>query len=64
MMTMSEIFDQFSKGSPGFIKAVQTYHSGYECSDDEIARIASRAADAAEFDTIWENEDWWADDKN
>jgi hypothetical protein len=62
-MTITEIFAQFRKGSQGFVQAVQDY-CGYDCSHEEIARIAERANNADEFQTIWENEDWWADANN
>lgn len=48
---------------PGAVRAIQD-RCGFEISNDEIERIASRAATAAEFETIWENEDWWTDENN
>ncbi|NGO64177.1 hypothetical protein G6N76_10860 [Rhizobium daejeonense] len=62
-MTIETIYEEFSRGSNGFIKAVQT-HCGYDISDTEIERIAARAETAAEFDRIWQNEDFWTDANN
>lgn len=62
-MTLQEIYQQFTPGSQGFAKAVET-HCGFEASIDEIKRIGLRANSAEEFEAIWQNEDWWSDDKN
>lgn len=62
-MTINEIYAAYTTGSNGFIKAVQT-HCGFDCSDDEIRRIAEHAENADQFQKIWENEDWWTDANN
>ena len=36
----------------------------HDISDTELARIASRSANVAEADEIWENEDWWTDENS
>jgi len=53
-MTLQDIFDTYTAGSPGFVAAVQT-HCGFDISDEEIKRIAEIAKDAAEFEQIWNN---------
>jgi hypothetical protein len=60
-MTLETIFAEFTAGSTGFCIAVET-HCGFEISRTEIARIGEKAANPAEFQRIWENESWWADD--
>ena len=60
-MTIQEIYAKFMPGSQGFVKAVET-HCGYCASATEIERIAAKASDAAEFQTIWENDDSWTDE--
>ena len=62
-MTLNEIYNEYTAGSNGFCKAVQT-HCGLDVSNDEIERIASKAASAEQFMNIWENEDWWTDANN
>lgn len=57
-MNITEIYAEFEIGSTSFIRAVQS-HCGFNCSDEEIERIAKRAANGDEFQKIWENEDWW-----
>lgn len=62
-MTINEIYETYTVASQGFCVAVET-HCGYQISRNEIARIASKAATADEFQNIWENEDWWTDANN
>ena len=62
-MTLAEIYDAFTPGSLGFCKAVETY-CGFGISLDEIERIANLAADAEDFQSIWENDDSWTDENN
>ena len=62
-MNLEQIYAQFSAGSRGFVQAVQS-HCGFCASDAEIERIADVAADAADFQRIWENDDSWTDDNN
>lgn len=60
-MTLDEIFSTYTKGSPGFVKAVETY-CGFLISSTEIERIANKASDAAEFQRVFEDDDTWTDD--
>jgi hypothetical protein len=53
-MTLQDIYDNFTAGSPGFVNAVQS-HCGFNMSDEEIKLIAELARNAAEFERIWEN---------
>lgn len=62
-MTLNDIYNEFTRGSNGFIKAVQS-HCGLDISDAEIERIAAKAETAEEFTRIWENEDFWTDVNN
>ena len=62
-MNISEIFDTYTVGSPGFVGAVQT-HCGFEASDSEIKRIASASSGPLTFQGIWENESWWDDEES
>lgn len=62
-MTLSEIYEKFNAGSPGFVDAVQS-HCGLYASDAEIERIADLADDADSFQHIWENDDSWTDENN
>jgi hypothetical protein len=62
-MTLKEIYQQFTPGSLGFAKAVET-HCGFNTTIDETKRIAERAKTAEEFEAIWQNEDWWTDANN
>ena len=57
-MTLTEIYDEYTPASEGFIIAVET-HCGFFIDRDQIERIAERAKNASEFQNIWENEDWW-----
>jgi hypothetical protein len=59
-MTLEEIFHEFTPGSVGFIKAVQT-HAGMDITNSEIARLASECPDWWSFEDAWENETWWMD---
>ena len=36
----------------------------FDITDDEAERIAEKAVTEADFVKIWENEDWWIDEKN
>jgi hypothetical protein len=62
-MTLNDIYNEFTVGSNGFVKAFQT-HCGYDLSNEEVERIAAKAPTAAEFDRIWANEDFWTDANN
>ena len=62
-MTLIDIYAEFSIGSRGFIRAIQT-NAGLDISDQEIERIAARARTAEEFEAIWSGEDWWTDANN
>ena len=57
-MTLTQIYNEFTPASAGFTIAVET-HCGFCISRDEIERIAEQAETADEFESIWENEDWW-----
>lgn len=59
-MTINEIYETYTIGSTGFVKAVATY-CNLEISDSEIETISTKATTAAEFMNIWENEAWWVD---
>jgi hypothetical protein len=59
-MTLEQIFEEFTPGSVGFIKAVLT-HGGMDISDSEIARLASKCQTWWTFEDAWENETWWMD---
>lgn len=60
MATLETIYEDFTRGSNGFVKAVQTW-CGFDMSNAEIERIAEKAETPDEFTRIWENETWWAD---
>jgi hypothetical protein len=60
-MDLQEIYEEFTAGSQGFVKAVQTW-AGIDASNEEIERISSCAKSADEFYSIWENEAWWKDE--
>lgn len=62
-MTLLQIFDTYTAGSPGFCKAVQT-HCGFNASLAEIKRIADLADTAEKFQQVWENDDSWTDENN
>lgn len=62
-MTLEQIFAAYTKGSQGFVKAVET-HCGFNASAAEIERIADKATDAASFEDIWKNDDSWTDEAN
>lgn len=59
-MTLNEIYSKYTIGSAGFIGAIQT-HCCFDCSDDEINRIAVISPTAEAFQRNWENDDSWAD---
>lgn len=63
IMTLQEIYAEFTAGSAGFINAVHT-HCGYCISKTEIARIAAQAATAEQFEQFWQNTDAWTDAKH
>lgn len=60
---LSRIYREFTRGSTGFCREVETW-CGYNISINEITRIAARAATAEEFAAIWENSEWWTDAAN
>lgn len=62
-MTLEQIFADFTKGSQGFVKAVEM-HCGFNASATEIARIADKSTDAQSFQAIWEGQDDWTDEAN
>lgn len=57
---LAAIYRDFRPGSVGFIKAIAT-NCGYEISDSEIGRIATRAKTAEHFHALWNEENWWKD---
>lgn len=58
MLSIEDIYCQFSRGSDGFCRAVET-HCGFDITRAQIGRIAERARTADEFVHIWENSVWW-----
>lgn len=62
-MTLEDIYNEFTRGSNGFVKAVQTWGK-MDLSNEEIERIAAKAETADEFHRIWENDDSWTDANN
>ena len=62
-MTLEQIYSDFTPGSPGFCIAVET-HCGFQTSREETARIAAKAKTAADFQSVWENDDSWTDANN
>ena len=62
-MTIEQIYNDYTPGSQGFCLAVET-HCGFQTSRTETARIAAQATTAAEFQSIWENDDSWTDANN
>lgn len=62
-MTLVEIYEQFTAGSPGFCNAVDA-HCGFNMTPSEVRRIGEKTSSAAEFERIWADEDWWKDEKN
>ena len=77
-MSLDEIYDTYTPGSLGFIRAVQTHlslslqngpgggesHINQQLSDDEIGRIAHASANPEAFMHTWEHETWWLDGCN
>lgn len=59
-MTLSEIFDTFTPGSPDFVRAVQKY-CDFGMSDLEIRRVANDVFSAEQFLDEWRDEIWWKD---
>lgn len=67
-MNLTQIFANYTPGSTGFYKVVDT-HCGFYRPEDEISRIAIKASQisddpqeqADEFSRIRENESWWVD---
>lgn len=57
-MTLQQIVDELAHGARG------TFTAMFDISDAEAERIAEKCETAAEFQAIWENEDWWADANN
>lgn len=62
-MTIEQIYSNFTTGSQGFCIAIET-HCGFQTSRAETKRIAAKAKTAAEFQSIWENDDSWTDENN
>jgi hypothetical protein len=63
MTNLNTIYDEFTIGSNGMIRAIQTHCGGaFDISDAECARILAVAETASEFEHLWENADWWRDD--
>lgn len=55
---LSEIYQQFTRGSEGFCRAVES-QCGFDLTREQIRAIAKRAKNAEEFHSIWANEDRW-----
>jgi len=62
-MTIENIYNEYPRGSLGFVIAIET-HCGFGISRSESQRIGDLAETAADFQTIWENDDSWTDDNN
>mgnify|MGYP006324356727 CR=1 FL=1 len=62
-MTIEQIYAEYTVGSQGFCKAVET-HCGFGTSMEETARIAAKAPTAAEFEQVWQDDDSWTDENN
>ena len=58
-MTLNEMTHAMNATSPTF---GTDYAGTFDISRDEAERIAERAASVAEFEAIWENENWWTDE--
>ena len=57
--------DNFVPMRPGDLaKAWPDFAGTHDISSAELRRIASRSANVAEADEIWENEDWWTDENS
>ncbi len=63
MLTLSDIYENYSRGSEGFAEAVVT-HCGYDISTTEAVRLGSRCETAAQFESEWEDAAWWTDEEN
>jgi hypothetical protein len=59
-MTLDEIYEKYTQGSDGFIKAVLR-HCGYDISYSEMERLSSKCPNSREFEYAWKNETWWTD---
>lgn len=46
------------------VNQIREYAARFEISRDEAERIAKVTYDEDEFITVWENTDWWTDEKN
>ena len=62
-MTLQEVYAKFTIGSQGFVRAVSD-NCGYNASNSEIERIAAVAPTSEKFQSVWENDDCWTDEKN
>jgi hypothetical protein len=62
-MTIEEIYEEYTPGSVGFVKAVQT-HYAFDLSEAEIERIATHpdVRNADDFDRHVDDNDWWEDE--
>lgn len=63
MMKLNEIYNEFSVGSEGFVRAVET-HCGFCISREEIERIALIAPTAEDFQNVFDNVTSWTDANN
>lgn len=57
-MNLNQIINELAHGANG------TFAAMFNISDAEAERIAARCETAADFQGIWENEDWWTDANN
>ena len=46
------------------LNEIKDHAARFDISDEEAERIARASRDEAGFIWIWENEDWWTDEKN
>ncbi len=67
MTTLNAIVDEIKarqEAADDFSGFINDWAGRYDISNAEAERIATRAANLADFEAIWSNEDWWTDANN
>jgi hypothetical protein len=62
-MNINEIYEEFTPGSTGFVRAVST-HLGLEISNEEIWRLGCQCKTPEAFAYDLNHTAWWTDAAN
>lgn len=61
MLTLKDIYDQFTPGTDGFGRAIEKY-CGMDLTSAQAMRIGAVARTPDEFVQLWTHFTWWRDE--